>query len=633
VAKKERPQKDRHSKDKHSKDWSRKDLNTEAQNGQDASEKPFQQRQSPLLTATPSDSQRSRWMSVMIGALLLWTAFPPLGLALTSLFALVPWLWLVQQTKPLGRNDYFKLWVAGSLFWLLTLQGIRLAYWPLYAGWFALSLYLAIYVPLFVGITRIALHHWRIPLIIAAPLVWCSLELTRSYFLTGFSGLLLAHSFARVPIVLQLADQISIYGIGAWIVSINVALIEILPWRLGRSPSQDSLQPRWLPLSIALLSTISLFGYGFYRIRETELMKQQQPKLLRIALIQENAPTMFEATVQLRHEAWQRYATGTRKASERFENIQLVVWPESVYTANEPIMLDYSKGMLAPELASAGVKAEDLPQTVQSMSRLFQLKAQSLIRAANLAPTESTVQANQIHAIVGTDVWELYPDKVKRFNSAVWIDPQGQIADSYAKKHLVMFGEYFPLNGFFGILYKLFGMSAVSTGDEEKCFEIYGAKIAPSICFESMIPHHLYGQIRSLRSKGKSPDIMLNVTNDGWFRGSSMLDHHLACSIASAVENRRPMVIAANTGLSAWIDGAGRLEAVAHRLEPDQILAEPYRDSRLGLFQVIGDWPIRIFAAITWILALAFWLPRFVYPAKTKLDSLADGNAKGSSEA
>jgi apolipoprotein N-acyltransferase len=86
-----------------------------------------------------------------------------------------------------------------------------------------------------------------------------------------------------------------------------------------------------------------------------------------------------------------------------------------------------------------------------------------------------------------------------------------------------------------------------------------------------------------------------------------MLDHHLACSIADTIENRRPMVIAANTGLSAWIDGAGQLRAVGNRMTPDQILAEPYRDSRWGLFQTVGDWPIRICTLVTWLLFLAAW--------------------------
>jgi apolipoprotein N-acyltransferase len=148
----------------------------------------------------------------------------------------------------------------------------------------------------------------------------------------------------------------------------------------------------------------------------------------------------------------------------------------------------------------------------------------------------------------------------------------------------------------------MFGMAPLSVGEGDKTFHINDVRLAPSVCFESMVPHRIASQVRTLTAKGDSPDILVNITNDGWFRGSSMLDHHLACSTLAAIENRRPMVIAANTGISAWIDGSGQVQARGARMSPDQLLAEPYRDSRWGLFQVVGDWPIRMIALVTWLI-------------------------------
>lgn len=560
------------------------------------------------------------WTIALSSSVLLWASFAPLQLTLTSLFALIPWVLVCASPTPFRRSDYFRLWIGGCLFWLLILQGIRLAYWPLYAGWIALSLYLAIFIPLFVGLTRILHHHWRIPLWLAAPSVWMALELSRAYFLTGYAGSLLAHSLVRTPLLLQAADQISVYGVGAWVVLVNTVLAQA--WLAYRA---RSLRPA-IPGSICgVVVTVLVLAYGQVKMTETRELASTHKPLLRIALIQENAPTMFEATESSRQDAWQRYAQGTKKAVERFESFDLVVWPESVFTATEPIMLDHSQSEVPPELATAKVSKEQLTKSVQSVNRMFTLKAQALLRAARYnktdAPTtdpmnkdllnsslensptsSSSLSAPDVYAIVGTDIYDIQPTILKRYNCAGFIGPNAQLLDSYAKMHLVMFGEYFPFNGFFGILYQLFGMAPLSVGEGDKIFHIREVRLAPSVCFESMVPHRIASQVRQLTAKGDSPDILVNITNDGWFRGSSMLDHHLACSVLMAIENRRPMVIAANTGISAWIDGGGQVQSRASRMSPDQLLAEPYRDSRWGLFQVLGDWPIRIITMAVWLI-------------------------------
>lgn len=549
----------------------------------------------PTAIATPRVQNQVLWLPALTGSLLLWSSFAPLQLTITSLFALVPWILMCVSPTPFRRSDYFRLWIAGCLFWLLILQGIRLAYWPLYAGWIALSLYLAIYTPLFVGVTRVVHHYWRIPLWIAAPLAWMTLEITRAYFLSGFAGSLLSHSLVRVPLLLQTADHISAYGVGAWIVLINAVLVQ--SWCAYKTQTLKSATPALL---IGITFSACLLWYGQVKIDQAGKIARENKPLLRIALIQENAPTMFEATETLRQEAWQRYAQGTKKAVVRFEFFDLVVWPESVFTATEPIMLDRSQSDVPPELAEANISKGQLTQSVQSTNRMFTLKAQSLLRAAQPqnTPSPETSSPRDVYAIVGTDIYDIRPTELKRYNCAALIGPNAQLLDSYAKMHLVMFGEYFPFNGFFGILYKLFGMAPLSVGEGDKAFHIGEVKLAPSVCFESMVPHRIASQVQSLTAKGDSPDILVNITNDGWFRGSALLDHHLACSIVTAIENRRPMVIAANTGISAWIDGSGQILARGSRMTADQLLAEPSRDSRWGLFQTVRDWPVRIIALL-----------------------------------
>ncbi len=81
-----------------------------------------------------------------------------------------------------------------------------------------------------------------------------------------------------------------------------------------------------------------------------------------------------------------------------------------------------------------------------------------------------------------------------------------------------------------------------------------------------------------MAAEGKEPDILVNLTNDGWFWGSSELDMHLACGVFRAVECRKPFLIAANTGFSAWIDGDGRIRRQGPRRAKDVIVAEPRLD-------------------------------------------------------
>jgi len=131
-----------------------------------------------------------------------------------------------------------------------------------------------------------------------------------------------------------------------------------------------------------------------------------------------------------------------------------------------------------------------------------------------------------------------------------------------------MFGEYIPLTGMFPFFESLAPMKSLAFGDKFECVKIKGINLAPSICFESTVPHLVRRQLNQLASDGDEPDAMVNLTNDGWFFGTSCLDLHLACNVMRAVEMRKPHLIASNTGISASIDTCGRLlEAGPKRAE------------------------------------------------------------------
>jgi apolipoprotein N-acyltransferase len=107
--------------------------------------------------------------------------------------------------------------------------------------------------------------------------------------------------------------------------------------------------------------------------------------------------------------------------------------------------------------------------------------------------------------------------------------------------------------------------------------------------------------VNELSAAGTPPDVLVNLTNDSWFWGSSELDMHLACGVFRAVEMRTPLVIAANRGLSAYVTATGRVAAVTQRDRADALVVDvalPPNGSAATFYARYGDWlPLACLAA------------------------------------
>src|SRR5205823_10568507 len=115
------------------------------------------------------------------------------------------------------------------LFWLPTLQWMRLGHPAMYAAWGALSFYLALYFPLFVALARVAVWRFGMPLTLAAPIVWVGLELLRGYLMTGFSWYYLAHTQYRWVELIQISDLLGAYGVSFLVALVAGCAAELLP--------------------------------------------------------------------------------------------------------------------------------------------------------------------------------------------------------------------------------------------------------------------------------------------------------------------------------------------------------------------------------------------------------------------
>lgn len=498
----------------------------------------------------------------LLGGLLVWLAFPPVEFSWLAYFAPLPWLWLISNKpdseSPLGEESrlasapsYSQLYLAGFLLWMLWIQWIRLPHWMTYFGWIVLSAYLGIYLPLFVGLTRELVHRWKCPLVVSAPCVWTGLEFVRGYLFTGFSMVLLGHTQVKLLPLIQLADVA-----GAYVVSYLVMCVAS-----GVATAIFHQTPRkYVSLGASLLLAVVAWAYGEARLTHIRAQIDASAKpAVRVGLIQGSVDTRFDDP-QDPELTFARYIELTREFLRSHGQVDLIVWPESMCTRP---WIETEAGFAIPEDAKEGESPEHFRERMEELRESCRKGLGLLARDFQSA------------VLLGCSTYVFQQSELQRFNSVIAANASGEFLARYDKMHPVMFGEYIPLGGWFPWLYKLSPMGeGLTPGAGPQAIQVSGLSLCPCICFENTIPHLIRGQVRSLTKAGKMPDVLVTATNDGWFWGSSLLDVHLACGVFRAVEMRLPMLIAANTGFSAWIDATGEVRAQGPRRAEGQLLAE-----------------------------------------------------------
>ena len=156
------------------------------------------------------------------------------------------------------------------------------------------------------------------------------------------------------------------------------------------------------------------------------------------------------------------------------------------------------------------------------------------------------------------------------------------------------FGEYVPLIQSFPWLTRLTPyhddyIPSLAFGTQPTWLNLGTTRYATAICFEDSLSH-VVRRFFAEAPDDHQPDVLLNISNDGWFHGSSELDSHLAVSVFRAVENRVPMARAVNTGISAIIDGNGKILAQLPKLKEDVLIRVMPLDDRRSFYSAWGDW-------------------------------------------
>lgn len=563
----------------------------------------------------PVASIRRRSPSVLLlavaGAALMWLAQPPLKVWPIAWVALVPWI-LISQRPTLTRRNYAWVYLVAFVYWALTMQGLRHAHPALYAAWLALAAYLAAYPVLWIWLVRAAGRppHLFPPLWFTAPAVWVGLEWVRNHLLTGISAVMLGHTQADVAPVIQIADLFGSYGVSFVVALVNAAVAiglqaRFSPTALATASAEAAdtgavaESPRVAPAVAVAATALGLtLIYGVWRICEAESQVtrtggDESPGV--IVLIGRDEPIVFEQDYRRELEIFRNYSQETLDAAKRAavdgRTVAAVVWPESMFSGAIPhVIAEPGVPLVVPPGAAMG--EAELRQYIDESQSRFRLRAAELQQRIR----QITGQATDPELVVGCSVVR-YSEPLGVQCGCVQIAAGGRVVGFYAKQHLVMFGEYIPGIEFLPWIERWIppGMG-VTPGAGPVAMRVGDQVLSPNVCIETAVERVTVNQIRALLAQGESPTQIVNVTNDGWFDRTSVVEHHLRCAQLVAVGTRRPVLIAANGGPTAWIDSSGQIVERLANGEAGSILVTPRSDGRRTLYLTLGDWPAAFLA-------------------------------------
>jgi apolipoprotein N-acyltransferase len=552
------------------------------------------------ITAPDSLDRSGIWWLAIGGGLTLFLTQPPADLWLVAWVAPLPWLALVQRPEIRGRRPWLAVWCGGLTYWLLAIHWLRLPHPVTSIGWVLLSVYLACYPLLFVWTARRLVHRWQWPLVPAATVAWVACEHLRGDVLGGFTFAGLGHTQWRWTTLIQLADAVGAVGVSGVVMAGAAGVAVGLAAVRGRASRWSAAGNVAGAAAVVAASLV----YGSWRLA-TEPSRDEQP--LDVLIVQGSIDTELKHDLAEAAVVVGQYDTLTVEGLADPESPgqpDVIVWPETMW--RWPLVeIDPSERLPEPVLEDVlGPGAGGTPEGRQARARTL-LEAQRFDALAAYARHYATTW------VVGVDRQRFISaaaGRVEHFNAAVVMDAAGRMRACYDKMYPVMFGEYLPFADRVPLLYKLTPLRAgLTAGTRPVVVEVAGYGLAPTICYETALPVAVRSIVLRLAAAGRRPDVIVNLTNDGWFWGSSELDMHLAAAIFRAVEVRTPIVVAANTGISAAIDGSGRLLVAGPRQDTATLRVGIHRDGRWSPWLTAGTIPTGMTLAVVAVLALE-WL-------------------------
>lgn len=480
----------------------------------------------------------------LVSAVALVVSFPDASFYPLAWCALVPYLyWLgfapTWRRLLLGHAVFAFGFFGGVLYWIprvLVVYGGL----PWAIGVFALVLMVLLLAAMllpFSWLSALAARRSPTTLALVAPGMWTLTELLRNYIpFGGFPWATLGYTQAELPWALQTADLGSVYFISFLVVLVNGALLLLI-------------RRQAFPVAAAILACA--LGVNLYGAWRYWLWDPVPGPNVRVGIAQGN----IDLKSDLEHYADKYFRVLPRLFDQAVAaGARWVLFPE----AQNPYRLEhdfYFRQFWSSRLQTSG--------------------AFLLVNSA--ADAEGGY-----------------------YNSAYLLGPTGEIVHRYDKIHLVPFGEYLPLEGWWGPGQALVAeVSGFLPGSRPGVAQAAGVTFSTLICYEAIFPELSRAAVR------QGAQILVNITNDGWFGDSAAPSQHLQMARVRAVETRRPLLRAANSGYSAVISPKGVLELRTELFTEDLLTADIAGGTGGTLYLAYGLLPtlavIMLCTALGWI--------------------------------
>ena len=491
----------------------------------------------------------------ILSAIFLILSFPKTSLWPLAWISLVPLFFAVQNEKPLKSFLYGIITglaaYCGILYWLVPT--FSAAGEPKIIGiavLILLSFYLAIYYGLFCLFIRFAHPRLKsgatIRYSLLAAFLWVSLESIRTHLFTGFPWAVLGYSqWNNLPII-QISEFAGVYGVSFLIILVNLTISNAIKNdtkchpeteakglkskdRILRFAQNDNIKNCGFTL---LLISVSLI-FGFYKLKNIGTSEHRNIKT--VSILQGNIDQYKKWNEKYEQEIVDTYSelvsTFYRLPSTLYP--ALIVWPES----SVPGFLKSDKKLYG--WISDIAKKTGMQHLVASNDYKQVCYHRSLGNSNKFDFTRSLDYKNG-----------------KFYNSAFLVSSDGKITDEYSKVHLVPFGEYILLRNFLSKFIKVVNeIGEFSSGEKHNVINSTAGKLGLNICFEAIFPNEVRKSVKN------GAEVIINLTNDAWYLKTSAPYQHFTMNVFRAVENRRFVVRAANTGVSGFIDPSGRVKS------------------------------------------------------------------------
>jgi apolipoprotein N-acyltransferase len=351
------------------------------------------------------------------------------------------------------------------------------------------------------------------PRILVFAAVFASMEWLRGHLFTGFPWNALGYALAPVPLMMQSAAVVGLWGLtfAAWLVFAAPAVLIDMRARRRRGDI--------VFICIAVLLFLSHLGFGAVRLA---LASSATVPGVKLRIVQPALDQSEKWMTGHEDEIMKRYITMSDAAAAAghggIGSVTHLIWPESAF----PFFLT------------------ERPDALAAIAALLPAGTTLITGAARPEPASGQ------------------EDHERTFNSVFVIGHGAEILAAYDKVHLVPFGEYLPFRGFLeslGLRQLISLPGGFSPGPGLRTLTVPNAPpMGPLICYEIIFPG-------AVTAPSNRPAWLLNLTNDTWFGDTPGPRQHLLQARLRAVEEGLPVVRAANSGISAIIDGYGRISA------------------------------------------------------------------------